>query len=243
MSRLDDIASTFVIDPYLRVGSGASKRSSFLSGTLGALVFYWQAPETAPGVEGKVYVVRTQAPFVIEAMQRAIGARVDGQFGDATRRLAVAAMRADGVEVPDDLPPLGPMMGYLLAKALFQGRGSVAFPARVDWPNIATATRASGSQSMVATYDIDAGRDVPIGANGLPAAAVPAPPPAPLPETAPPPAPPPSPPPPAPIDRLAWAYPTRAARVTQDSTHALVTGVAAAGAVVVTGLGTLAKGR
>lgn len=246
MGALEDIAGSFDINPYLRVGSGATRRSSFRNGTQGALVFYWQAPPDAAGNEGRVYIIRTQAPYIIEAIQSDLRVPSDGRFGDATRRAAVAAMRADGLVVPDNEPALGPMMGYLLARALFRGQGRVGFPARVEWPDIHTALRASGSNSTVSVFDIAAGRDVPIGANGLPAPAPPVvpttppvPTPAPAPELPPAPAPPTVDGPRYPL----WATPSRYRQVMGLGENLLLVGAPYGAAALTTGIALIASGR
>ena len=137
MNSLQEVTTQFDARPYLRATVGGVRRSSWLSPLEGALVFYYSpSPATGP-----TYIVKTQAPYVIEQIQRRIGATVDGRFGDGTRRGIIARMRAAGINVPDS-EPVGPsMLAFALVDTFF-GNGAVGFPSPMDMPNVGSAPRA-----------------------------------------------------------------------------------------------------
>ena len=147
MNTLEDVARSFDVRPYLRAGGANDRRSSWLSPLEGALVFYYE-----PQAGGPTYIVKTQAPYVVERIQQRIGANVDGRFGDATRRGIVARMRQAGINVPDNQAADAQLLAFALVDTFF-GRGRVGFPSPMEWPNIATAPRAAGNSTYFAMVD------------------------------------------------------------------------------------------
>lgn len=147
MNTLEEVARSFDIRPYLRAGGANDRRSSWLSPLEGALVFYYE-----PAAGGPTYIVKTQAPYVVERIQQRIGANVDGRFGDATRRGIVARMRQAGINVPDNQAADAQLLAFALVDTFF-GRGRVGFPSPMDWPNLATAPRAAGNSTYFAMVD------------------------------------------------------------------------------------------
>lgn len=165
---LAETASRFDLGPYYRANAADGRgASSILSGTEGSLLYFY-SPD---GV--RTYLVRTQAPFAVEQIQRSTGAQIDGRFGDATRRAVIAAMRAAGMNVPDTLPAVEPLVAFALKKAFHQGRGEVALPVRFLYPNISTAVRAQGSSTLLSAIDTSTGQAVPVVAMNAVAAPTP----------------------------------------------------------------------
>lgn len=164
---LDATASQFDWTPHLQPQSGGrARRASFTDGREASLVFMWE-PAGVP--TPRVYLIKTQAPFVIEQLQRAFGAGIDGKFGDITRKAVINGLRAAGYNYADTAPVSVPFMADALAYGLFGG-GRVAFPAAVDLPNISSprrATNPSGRDStLFSALDVATGQAVPLVANG-----------------------------------------------------------------------------
>lgn len=161
-TQFNEVVSNFVIAPYEVVTVSGRKVSSFVSGQQGSAVFFWRAPA------GRVYVVNTQAPYLIRLIQQAVGAHVDGQFGDSTRIAIVNDARSRGVNFADNEPVLAPLMAYAINRALFGGIGTVGIPGSVQYPDIALATLASGRSSYLRMRDIATGRDATLAPVTLP---------------------------------------------------------------------------
>lgn len=161
-TQFNNLISNFVIAPYEVVMVRGAKVSSFVSGQQGSAVFFWRAPA------GRVYIVNTQAPYLIRLIQQAVGASVDGRFGDNTRIAIVNDARSRGVNFPDNEPVLAPLMAYAINRALFGGVGTVGIPGSVQYPDIALATLASGTSSYLRMRDIATGRDATLAPVTLP---------------------------------------------------------------------------
>ena len=161
-TQFNNLISNFVIAPYEVVTVRGAKVSSFVSGQQGSAVFFWRAPA------GRVYIVNTQAPYLIRLIQQAVGAHVDGRFGDNTRIAIVNDARSRGVNFPDNEPVLAPLMAYAINRALFGGVGTVGIPGSVQYPDIALATLASGTSSYLRMRDIATGRDATLAPVTLP---------------------------------------------------------------------------
>lgn len=161
-TQFNNVVSNFVIAPYEVVTVRGAKVSSFVSGQQGSAVFFWRAPA------GRVYIVNTQAPYLIRLIQQAVGAHVDGRFGDNTRIAIVNDARSRGVNFPDNEPVLAPLMAYAINRALFGGVGTVGIPGSVQYPDIALATLASGTSSYLRMRDIATGRDATLAPVTLP---------------------------------------------------------------------------
>lgn len=164
---LDATASSFDWTPHLLPQSGGrTRRASFTDGREAALTFMW---EPAGVSNPRVYLIKTQAPFAIEQIQRVFGTGIDGKFGDLTRKAVINGLRAAGYNYPDNTPVSVPFMADALAYGLFGG-GRVAFPAAVDLPNISSprrATNPSGRDStLFSALDVATGQAVPLVANG-----------------------------------------------------------------------------
>jgi hypothetical protein len=154
---LAETAARFDLGPYWRTSAADGRgASSILSGTEGSLLYFF-SPD---GV--RTYLVRTQAPFAVEQIQRAVGAQIDGRFGDATRLSIIRAMRADGINIADTTPAVGEVVAYALRRAFHDGRGAVALPARFLYPNPSTAVRASGRSTLLQAIDTSTGQAVPV---------------------------------------------------------------------------------
>lgn len=161
-AQFDALVAGFVIAPYQPVSEGGHKVTSFRSGTPGAAAFYWQAPA------GRAYIVNTQAPWLVERIQQAVGVAQDGRFGDQTRRAIIANARANGVNFADEEPVLAPLLAYAINRALFGGQGRVGLPGAVVFPNINDARRATGSSTYLRIRDLATGRDVALAPVTLP---------------------------------------------------------------------------
>lgn len=164
---LDATASSFDWHPHLLSQSGGrARRASFTDGREAALAFMW---EPAGVSNPRVYLIKTQAPFVIEQLQRVFGTGIDGKFGDLTRKAVINGLRAGGYNYPDNAPVSVPFMADALAYGLFGG-GRVAFPAAVDLPNISSPRRATNptgrDSTLFSAIDVATGQAVPLVANG-----------------------------------------------------------------------------
>lgn len=154
---LAETAARFDLGPYWRTNAADGRgASSILSGTEGSLLYFY-SPD---GV--RTYLIRTQAPFAVEQIQRAVGAQVDGRFGDATRLAIIRRMRADGINIPDTTPAVEQVVAYALRRAFHDGRGAVALPPRFLYPNPSTATRAQGRSTLLQAIDTSTGQAVPV---------------------------------------------------------------------------------
>ena len=159
---LEQVVPRFGIEPFLLPArSGQTRRrSSFTDARERALVFFWESPS------GRVYLIRTQAPWVIRTIQRAVGSEPDGKYGELTNRAVIADARRNGRNVADSWP-IQEATAYALSRALFGG-GRIAFPAPTEYPDInhpRLATMPDGSVrefTYLGAYDVELGREVPI---------------------------------------------------------------------------------
>jgi len=136
------------------------RRSDFTSGARGAA--WWVHLDGEVGT-----AVDTQAPFVIEQIQRAVYSPADGKFGPNTLRAVFEAMRRANAP-SSDFPGNDPqrpaeqltrrVMEWAIALAFHGGRiQEVALPASIVLPNIGHPTRASGSSTFLEIVDLATG--------------------------------------------------------------------------------------
>lgn len=141
---------------------GRPRVSSWTDGRQRALAFYYEHPTT-----GRVYLIRTQAPYITERLQQYFGTTVDGIFGERTREAIVNHARANGVNFAPGTAATGPLLAYALQTG-FLGGGRVAFPPAMDFPDTARpviATNPEGRRyTSVFAMDLDSGAEGP----GLP---------------------------------------------------------------------------
>ncbi len=155
---LEEEAAAFGTGPYLRGGP-----SSFTRGGEGSLLYFWEDPD-----DQHVYVVQTQAPYIIRRIQRAFGSPVDGRYGSVTANAIVRAMRESGdpsaanASAATEASP--GVMAYALLRAMHGGRGRIAFPTPTQFPDVDVASLAPGSSTAIRVIDASTGRDVPIRA-------------------------------------------------------------------------------
>lgn len=170
MTTLEQAASpAFPRDQYLLSASqGRPRVSSWVDGRQRALMFYWEDPRNR-----RVYMLRTQAPYITELLQRFFGTRVDGRFGELTRAAIVSYARAHGVNFALNTPATGPLLAYALQAAFLNG-GRVAFPPSMDFPDAnhpVLATNPEGRRySTVYALDLNTGQEVPGNPADIPAA-------------------------------------------------------------------------
>lgn len=150
----------FPRDQYLlpsRV-SGRPRVSSWTDGRQRALAFYYEHPTTH-----RVYLIRTQAPYITERLQQYFGTQVDGLFGERTREAIVNHARANGVNFAPGTAATGPLLAYALQTG-FLGGGRVAFPPAMDFPDTAHPVLASNPEgrryTSVFAMDLDSGAEV-----------------------------------------------------------------------------------
>ena len=159
----------FPRDQYLlSAPPGRPRVSSWVDGRQRALMFYWEDPRNR-----RVYMLRTQAPYITEILQRFFGTRVDGRFGELTRAAIVNHARANGVNFAPNTPATGPLLAYALQTAFLNG-GRVAFPPSMDYPDTnhpVLATSPDGRRySTVYALDHNTGHEVSGNPADLPAA-------------------------------------------------------------------------
>ena len=111
-ANLDAALRDFRLNAYYR--NAQRDRSSFTSANERSALWFYQRPD------GRVFLIQSQAPFVINQIQRAFGVNpVDGRFGPQT----LAAIRADatrgGITLPNQLT--AQVMAYALGKAFHRG--------------------------------------------------------------------------------------------------------------------------
>ena len=139
--------------------TGTQRVSSWVDGRQRALVFFWEDPETRI-----VKLVRTQAPYITETLQRFFGTTVDGKFGELTRAAIVRHARAHGVNFAINQAAASPLLAYAL-QAGFMNGGRVAFPPAMAYPDTnhpVLATSPDGRRySTVFVMDLDSGEEVP----------------------------------------------------------------------------------
>lgn len=175
-STLEDVtAPTFPRNQYLLPSlNGGQRVSSWVDGRQLALVFFWERP-----TDHRVQLVRTQAPFFTEELQRFLGTTVDGRFGELTRRALIAHANARGQRFPANTPAFGPLLGYGVSALL--GGGRVGFPPAMDFPDtnrpVLATNRERRRYSTITAMDIDSGQETPlvIGPTGVAPVAVPPP--------------------------------------------------------------------
>lgn len=157
MARLAEALRTFDPTPFMRVnGADRQRVSSWRDGTEGSLVFYYERPGEN-GAPPQAYLIRTQAPWIIETIQRSVGTQVDGLFGPLTLAAIIARMRDAGENVSEGAAPSHLVLQWALRHALFNDRGAVAFPSRMVWPDPSHPARAPGSSSYLGLWSIDRG--------------------------------------------------------------------------------------
>ena len=159
---LAEVSGSFPINSYLLQPRtpGQPRRSSWMDGRERALVFFWEAPN------GRIYLMRTQAPYVSRLIQRRFGTDPDGRIGDLTRRAIIAHAQARGYAIPNDAPTLGPVMGYALAQGIFGG-GQVAFPSPMEFPDanaprLPLAAPDGRDHSFISALDVALARPGPL---------------------------------------------------------------------------------
>ena len=148
-ANLDAALRDFRLNAYYR--NAQRDRSSFTSANERSALWFYQRPD------GRVFLIQSQAPFVINQIQRAFGVNpVDGRFGPQT----LAAIRADatrgGITLPNQLT--AQVMAYALGKAFHRGVGTVALPARFELPNVDRPTLSSSRSTFLGAIDIASGQ-------------------------------------------------------------------------------------
>jgi hypothetical protein len=176
MSTLEEVtAPSFPRDQYLLDPLHDGQRvSSWVDGRQRALMFFWERP-----TDHRVQLVRTQAPFFTENLQRFLGTTVDGRFGELTRRALIAYGNAHGQRFPANTPAFGPLLGYGIS-AMFGG-GRVGFPPAMDFPDTNRPVLATNPErrrySTITAMDVDSGQETPlvVGPGGVEPVPVPPP--------------------------------------------------------------------
>lgn len=172
MAAIDDALRDFRLNAYYRTPS--RDRSSFTSSEERSALYFYARPD------GRTFLIQTQAPYVIQQIQRAFGVNpVDGRFGPQTLQAVRAQALREGITLPNQLT--AQVMSYALQKAIHRGSGIVAIPARFELPDVDRPNLSTSRSTFLGAIDIATGQPASIDPGtgtvgaGLPAPAASAP--------------------------------------------------------------------
>lgn len=153
MAAIDDALRDFRLNAYYRTPS--RDRSSFTSSEERSALYFYARPD------GRTFLIQTQAPFVINQIQRAFGVNpVDGRFGPQTLQAIRAQAMREGITLPDQLT--AQVMSYALQKAIHRGSGIVAIPARFELPDVDRPNLSTSRSTFLGAIDIATGQPASI---------------------------------------------------------------------------------